>query len=125
MTPLYQEHPTMFADEPGKFILACLLVPFVVGIVWLGWWYITNRSTLVTVTEDRVTWRKGIFSKEQIEIDMGSIRTVRVDQTFVDRIFNCGILQIFTTGDRPDLVQKGLPDPTRLRVALRSARVSP
>ena len=25
----------MFADEPGRFILACLLIPVVVGIVWL------------------------------------------------------------------------------------------
>jgi uncharacterized membrane protein YdbT with pleckstrin-like domain len=124
MTPLYQEHPTMFADEPGKFILACLLVPFVIGIVWLGWWYINNRSELLTVFEDRVTYRKGIFSKEQISIEMTSIRTVKIDQTFVDRIFNCGILRIFTAGDMPDLVVNGLPDPERLRIALRSGRSS-
>lgn len=114
----------MFADEPGKFILACLLIPFVIGIVWLGWWYITNRSSMLTVTQDRVSWRKGIFSKESIEIDMASIRTVRIDQSFMDRIFNCGILHIYTAGDTPDLHQGGLPDPNRLRVALRPARSS-
>ncbi len=122
MTPLYKEHPTMFADEPGKFILACLLIPFVVGIVWLAWWYITNRSTIVTVDEERVTVRRGIFSKENIEVEMTSIRTVRVDQTFVDRIFNCGILKVYTAGDNPDIVQGGLPDPVRLRTAMRQAR---
>ncbi|MCF3936496.1 PH domain-containing protein [Acuticoccus sp. M5D2P5] len=122
MNPLYREHPTMFADEPGRFILACLLVPVGIGIVWLIAWYITNRSTLVTVDEERVTLRRGIFSKESIEVQMPSIRTVRVDQTFVDRIFNCGILKIYTAGDDPDLVQGGLPDPDRLRAALRSAR---
>lgn len=122
MTPLYQEHPTMFADEPGRFILACLLVPLGIGIVWLIWWFITNRSEMLTVDEDRVSYRKGIFSKEQIAVEMTSIRTVKIDQSFVDRIFNCGTLRIFTAGDLPDIVVGGLPDPDRLRTALRSAR---
>lgn len=122
MKPLYQEHPTMFADEPGKFILALLLVPFIIGIVWLIWWYIVNRSTVVTVDEERITLRRGVFSKEHVEVEMPTIRTVRVDQTFVDRIFNCGILKVFTAGDNPDIVQDGLPDPDRLRTALRAAR---
>ena len=122
MDPLYQEHPTMFADEPGKFILVVLLIPFVVGIVWLGWWYLTNRSTIVTVDDERVIVRRGIFSKEHVEVGMDTIRTVRVDQSFVDRIFNCGILKVYTAGDDPDIVQGGLPDPDRLRAALRSGR---
>ena len=123
-TPLYRAHPTMFADEPGRFILACLLIPFVVGIFWLGWWYINNRSTLIIVDEERVTLRRGLFNKENIEVEMNRIRTVRVDQTFVDRIFNCGILKVYTAGDLPDIEQGGLPDPTRLRTVLRSARGS-
>ncbi len=121
-TPLYKAHPTMFADEPGRFVLACLLIPVGVGIVWLIVWWIINRSTLVTIDDERVTFRRGIFSKENIEVEMGSIRTVRVDQTFVDRIFDCGILKVYTTGDSPDIDQGGLPDPTKLRMALRSAR---
>lgn len=122
MTPLYQEHPTMFADEPGKFLLACLLVPFVIGIFWLGWWFITNRSVVLTVDDERVTLRRGIFSKKSVEVEMTSIRTVRVDQSLVDRIFNCGHLKVYTSGDNPDLAQAGLPDPVRLRTVLRQAR---
>ncbi|MEM8854440.1 MAG: PH domain-containing protein [Devosia sp.] len=122
MTIYYREHPTMFADEPGRFILACLLVPLIIGIFWLGWWYLVNRSTVVTVDDERITLRRGIFSKENIEVEMRSIRTVRVDQSFVDRIFNCGILKVYTAGDVPDINQGGLPDPDRLRTSLRSAR---
>ena len=144
MDPLYREHPTMFADEPGKFILACLLVivPLIVAVIYWStawifysmlilaaiggvmflWWALTNRSIVVTVDEDRITLRRGIFSKENVEVEISSIRTVRVDQTFVDRIFNCGILKVYTAGDDPDLKQDGLPDPARLRTALRSAR---
>lgn len=119
---LYKAHPTMFADEPGRFILACLLIPVVIGIVWLVAWYVINRSTLVTVTDERVSLRRGVFNKENIEVEMPMIRTVRVDQTFVDRIFNCGILKVYTAGDLPDIEQGGLPDPGRLRTVLRAAR---
>lgn len=117
--PRYQEHPKMFADEPGKFLLACLLIPLVVGIVWLVAWYIQVRCTLVTVGDERVLLTRGVFNKERLEIELESIRTVRIDQSFVDRIFNCGILKIYTAGDTPELVQGGMPDPERLRSALR------
>lgn len=118
--PRYQEHPRMFADDPGKFILAVLLVPLGVGIVWLIAWYIKNRCILLTVGEERVLLSRGVFAKERIEIELDSIRTVEIDQTFVDRIFNVGILKIYTAGDAPELMQKGMPDPERLRSALRT-----
>jgi uncharacterized membrane protein YdbT with pleckstrin-like domain len=118
--PRYQEHPRMFADEPGYFILALLLIPLIVGIVWLVVWYIRIRCTQLTVTDDRVLLSRGIFNKERMEIELHSIRTVRIDQTFVDRIVNGGILKIYTAGDEPELQQKGMPDPERLRAALRT-----
>jgi len=118
--PRYQAHPQMFADEPGLFILAVLLVPVGIGIVWLLVWWIRLRCTLLTVGDDRVRLSRGVFAKERIEVELESIRSVRIDQTFFDRIFNCGILKIYTAGDRPEIMQKGLPDPTRLRGALRA-----
>lgn len=110
----------MFADEPGYFILAVLLIPLVVGIVWLVGWYIKIRCTQLTVGDERVMLSRGVFAKERLEIELSSIRTVEIDQTFVDRIFNCGILKIYTAGDAPELVQKGMPEPERLRAALRN-----
>lgn len=121
-TVLYRANPTMFADEPGKFLLACLLVPIGVGIAWLLWWWINNRSTVLTVDENRVSFRKGLFAKKKFETEIRAIRAVRIDQSFVDRIFNCGTLRIFTAGDLPDIEQAGLPSPDNLRRALRAAR---
>jgi uncharacterized membrane protein YdbT with pleckstrin-like domain len=118
--PRYQEHPRMFADEPGWFILAVLLVPVGIGIVWLLWWYIVIRNTLITVGEERILLSRGVFAKERVEIELSSIRTVEIDQTLVDRIFNVGILKIYTAGDKPELQQGGMPDPERLRSALRT-----
>ncbi|MEM9222461.1 MAG: PH domain-containing protein [Pseudomonadota bacterium] len=117
--PRYQEHPTMFADEPGYFILAVLLIPLVVGLIWLFVWFVKLRCTQLTVGEERVLLSRGVFSKERLEIELQSIRTVEIDQTIFDRIFNCGVLKIYTAGDKPELLQSGMPDPQRLRNALR------
>jgi len=117
---LYEAHPQMFADEPFWFVIAVLLVPVGIGIIWLVYWYIRNRCTHITVTDQRVTLARGILAKERIEVELSRVRTVRIDQTFVDRIFNVGILKVYTAGDRPEILQKGLPDPASLRTALRA-----
>lgn len=141
MTPLYQESPVMFPAEPLRFIAtiaiaaAGIVVAFLFGwalypglvvaalaLLTLGWWAITNRSTLVTVDEDRVTYRRGVFNKEHIEVELASVRTVRVDQSLVDRIFGCGKMTVISAGDLADIVQDGLPDVNRLRAALRTAQ---
>ncbi|MEM7693283.1 MAG: PH domain-containing protein [Pseudomonadota bacterium] len=116
---IYQEHPKMFADEPGRFMLAVLLIPVVVGALWLVWWTIQTRCTRLTVGDERVILSRGVFAKERLEIELSSIRTVQIDQSFVDRIFNCGILKVYTAGDSPELQVGGMPDPERLRGALR------
>jgi len=137
----------MFADEPGWFVIAVVIIaaglvgvglvysyvnepglwlglsPLVItiaGLVWLLVWYIKNRCTLVTVGDERILLSQGVFAKERIEVELSSIRTVEIDQTLVDRIFNVGILKIYTAGDRPELKQGGMPDPERLRSALRA-----
>jgi hypothetical protein len=52
---------------------------------------------------------------------MGSVRTVRVSQTLLQRIMNAGDVTIYTSGDLPEVVVRGLPDPRRLRDYIRGA----
>jgi uncharacterized membrane protein YdbT with pleckstrin-like domain len=58
---------------------------------------------------------QGLLSKDRIELDIASIRTVRVYQSFLNRIFNVGSVSVFTAGDMPEIEVKGLPDPHDLR----------
>jgi uncharacterized membrane protein YdbT with pleckstrin-like domain len=145
--PRYQEHPRMFADEPGWFVVAVVVIaaglvgvgivyayvenpgpwlalsPLALSLAGVGWllvWYSKNRCTLVTVGDERILLSRGVFAKERVEVELSSIRTVEVEQTLVDRIFNVGILKIFTAGDKPELQQGGMPEPERLRSALRA-----
>lgn len=119
MTVRYQAHPSMFKSRPLVFILCVILIPAVVGIVALFVWWLFNRATTVTVGEERIALDRGLLSKEHTEIELSSIRTVKIDQSLLDRLLDVGTLRIYTAGDTPELEMKGLPEPTRLREVLR------
>jgi uncharacterized membrane protein YdbT with pleckstrin-like domain len=120
MPPRYDASPAVFRDYPLRFLVCLILIPvFGVGLVLLGVWWIIARSTRMTVDEVRATLTSGILSKQVTEVQLSSIRTVKIDKTLVDRIFDVGTVSVFTSGDAPELVVKGMPDPEALAKALR------
>lgn len=48
-------------------------------------------------------------------MNISSIRTIRVKQSFFNRIFGVGTVEIYTAGDSAEFVAKGLPDPNKVR----------
>jgi uncharacterized membrane protein YdbT with pleckstrin-like domain len=66
-----------------------------------------------------VIWAHGLLNKKYIEINMGSIRTTKIEQTLLQRLLNAGKVEIFTAGDYPELSINGLPDPHRLRDVIK------
>lgn len=120
MPPRYDASPAVFRDYPMRFLVCLVLIPvFGAGLVLLAIWWIIARSTRLTVDEIRATLTRGILSKEVIEIQLSSIRTVKIDKTLVDRIFDVGTVSVFTAGDTPEIVVNGMPDPEALAKALR------
>jgi hypothetical protein len=43
------------------------------------------------------------------------VRTLRIEQSLFQRILGAGDLQIFTSGDAPELTIRGLPRPQEIR----------
>jgi uncharacterized membrane protein YdbT with pleckstrin-like domain len=86
----------------------------------LGWWISTKMDRL-QIKDDEVVWTHGLLNRQYTEISMGSVRTVRVSQTLLQRIMNAGDVTIYTSGDLPEVVVRGLPDPRRLRDYIRGA----
>jgi uncharacterized membrane protein YdbT with pleckstrin-like domain len=119
MSVRYQAHPSMFKSHPFLFILCVILIPAVVGVIALIVWWLFNRATTVTVGEERISLDRGLLSKEHTEIELSSIRTVKIDQSLLDRMLDVGTLRIYTAGDTPELEMKGLPEPAKLREVLR------
>lgn len=125
MSVRYSSNPAMFKNNPLGFILALVLIPvFGLGILILLWWYLQTRASKLTVTDTEIIFDTGLLNKEHSEISISRIRAIRVKQSFFDRIFGVGEISIYTAGDNPEIVAKGMPDPNSIRelIKLESVR---
>ncbi|WP_430754814.1 PH domain-containing protein [Magnetovirga frankeli] len=117
---LYDEHPAMFKNNPLGFILCLVLIPaFGLGLLILLWWYLQTKSSRLSMNDSEILFEKGLLSKERAEISINSVRTIRVKQSFFNRIFGVGTLEIFTAGDSPEIVATGMPEPNRVRELIK------
>ena len=133
---LYSENPKMPKNRPILFIFYIILnvgglvaafrldqqsLQMMGLVVWVGTiiffliWYIHTKSTKLSVTNNDILVERGLLRKNRKELAIDKVRTVEVDQGFVDRIFGVGLIKVFTAGDQPEIVVEGLPDPNRIR----------
>lgn len=119
METRYSEHPAMFRNNPLGFIGAIILVPFIIGIVILAMWWLKCKSTRLSFIGNDLVLEKGLLSKDRTELNVSSIRTVNVYQSFFNRIFDVGKISLFTAGDEPEMEVAGLPQPNELRELIK------
>jgi len=115
----YTANPVMFKASPFMFILCLLLIPAGIGIVFLLFWKLQCMGTKLTVSEGAIHLERGLLSKTRTEIDCDSVRTVQVQQTFLNRIFGVGRIVVYTAGDEAELNVDGLPDPNMIRDVIK------
>jgi uncharacterized membrane protein YdbT with pleckstrin-like domain len=80
----------------------------------IRWWSLVNPriiahfSERLDVHEDRLMYRKGIFSKSEVVIPFSRITNYAADQTLLDRIFGAGDFRVETAGSiTPELTLIG------------------
>ncbi len=122
-TEIYKAHPAMFRAHPFWFILFVLLIAaFGLGLLILLYWYIKTRATSLTVSEHELLYEKGILSKERLAVSLRHVRSVQVNQGFINRILGVGTIEIKTAGDEPEFTVTDLPDPHEVREAISRAQ---
>lgn len=122
-TVIYQAHPAMFRAHPFWFILFVLLIAaFGLGLLILLYWYVKTRATALTVTEHELLYEKGILSKERLSVSLRHVRSVQVNQSFINRILGVGTVEIATAGDEPEFTVTDMPDPHEIREAISHAQ---
>jgi uncharacterized membrane protein YdbT with pleckstrin-like domain len=104
--------PPGIGDEAVQIVGVVL---FALAGLQLFVWYISTRTDHLIVNDDELVWTHGIFGRQYIEIGMSSVSTVRVEQSFLQRMMGAGDVTIFTAGDTPELKICGLPDPGVIR----------
>jgi uncharacterized membrane protein YdbT with pleckstrin-like domain len=135
---LYDAHPSMIRSRPFAVLVAFAAIPLGIALAVLGgslipeaapvtkvlgllvaafgfltlmFWYVRARSDHLVIKDDEIVWTHGLLNKGYTEISMASVRTTRLHQTLLQRIMNAGDIEIYTSGDVPELVVRGLPNP--------------
>jgi len=111
---LYTAAPAMFRNNPLIFILCIVVV--VIGWIILFFWWLRTTNTRLTVTNERVALRTGIFAINRREVFLSDIRSVQINQTFWQRIFRIGTIEVSSaaTGDA-EISIEGIPNPYKVK----------
>ena len=70
-------------------------------VAWAGWLtlkYLQWRMTYFVVTDRRVIYRTGVFSKRGVEIPLERINNINFHQRLIDRMIGAGDLDIESAG---------------------------
>ena len=107
-TPLLEVRPSWW-NYFWHLVFAWLLLPWLIACL-------RRRSSILRVYPDRLSWERGIFTKEVRELFIKDIRSIDVNQSFWERLVGIGDLTISTaaTVDAADIVS-GIPHPTQVK----------
>ena len=85
--------------RPDLNILAYLgaAVFVVAAIMWLGQW-VKSRTSEFAVTNKRVIIKVGLIRRDTLELPLGKVESVGVDQSITGRIGGCGSIVVIGTG---------------------------
>lgn len=120
---LYEEHPSMFRNQPIWFVVTCLLCLVGVGLFIFLTWYLKCKGTTLTVTTDRTSCRRGILSKSVTEVWHQDIRNVQLDQTFFQRLLDVGSIGISSAGQGGlEIEVSGIPRPDHVKELIDNHR---
>ena len=102
--------------------LGILLLPlFGVGLVFLIIAYVRYQSTELAVTTKRVIVKHGFIRRQTVEINLGKVESIQVEQGILGRMLNFGTLIVAGTGtSHAPLV--GIADPMAFRRAFIEAQ---
>jgi uncharacterized membrane protein YdbT with pleckstrin-like domain len=122
-TVLYHSHPAMFKNRPWSFILCLILSLVGIGLIILLIWWIRTKGTELTVTDERVSLRKGILSKFTNDVYLTDIRNVQIYQSFWQRVFGVGSVAISSAGHEGiEIDIKGIPAPEKIKAIIDTHR---
>ncbi|WP_165793793.1 PH domain-containing protein [Hyphococcus luteus] len=100
-----------------------LILLGVVGVGVLIWalmlvHFATTESALTT---RRVVYKKGLFTRETMELGVSTVEQIELHQGFWGRIFGFGVVEITGTGDS-EIRTHPMADPVKFRRLVTDAR---
>ena len=98
----------------GRIALGVLLIPLVVGLFLLAWVWIQMRTVEMAITNKRLIIKSGLVSRQTIELNLGKVESLQVEQTVMVRLLDYGSIQVNGTGTAHAPI-RGVADPLEFR----------
>lgn len=126
---IYAGHVSAWSLTPLIVLgLICMSSLIFVGLgVGLMFWlvaFIRYKTTEMAFTNKRVIAKFGFISRQTIEINIGKVESIQVNQGILGRIFNFGTLIVSGAGN-PQAPIPGISDPMAFRRAFMQAQDQP
>jgi uncharacterized membrane protein YdbT with pleckstrin-like domain len=109
-----------FYLKDDKVLLMVDLVVIIASLMVLLIWIFKNKANKLMASDNEILFEVGLLSKSRAEVLSSSVRTVKIKQSFLNRIFGVGTIEIYTSGDNPEIVAKAMPKPHEFRELIKS-----
>lgn len=96
------------------------LLPLLIGAGVFVWLMIPMWTTEIGVTDQRIIFKRGLFTRETEELQLRTVEEVSLNQDILGRIFGWGEINIHGTGGE-DITLPTIGDPIGMRQALQEA----
>lgn len=122
------EEILMMARFPWPYHLAAwgsllLLGVFVIGVVIWVWMLVHFKTTEAALTSRRVVYKKGLFTRETMELGVSTVEQIELHQGFWGRIFGFGVIEISGTGES-EIRTHPMAQPVKFRRLITDTRAA-
>ena len=98
----------------GSGVSLIALAPIVIGAMLIMTAVVGRLTTELVLTDRRIITKRGLISRDTLEMNLSKIETVRVNQGLLGRMLNYGDVTVVGTGSSPEPL-RGIADPLELR----------
>lgn len=125
---LIKDEKIIYTGNISLWSLAPLIAPGVLllaawglGLIFLAVAYIRYKTTELAVTNKRVIAKFGFISRQTVELNIGKVESIQVNQSILGRLFNFGTLIISGAGN-PQAPIANISDPMAFRRAFMESQ---
>jgi len=100
--------------------LGLAAVPLAIGLVVILSAVIRRKTTELVLTDRRIIAKRGLVSRNTVEINLNKVESLHVNQTLMGRMFNYGDVTVVGTGASLEPLL-GISSPLELRKRIGTA----
>jgi uncharacterized membrane protein YdbT with pleckstrin-like domain len=101
----------------GWWLLCLLVLP----IPYALWKWLLTRNTVYTLTDQRLKFTRGVFSKVTEDLELYRVRDTKFQQNFFERMVGLGEIVLYTTDETSPEISLGyIRDAEAVREKMRA-----